>query len=130
MRISAEPGGIFMEKHFSVGWQGAGMALAVFLFSGILQATPITNVSEGQLLSSSRQLAPAASFSTAAKAPARAAVSAARQNTVRAMRTALITNTFGTDSYEKIHVSEPQSLVMVGTGLLSMAGLIRRRLLR
>ncbi len=106
------------------------MALAVLLFSGILQATPITNVSEGQLLSSSQQLVQAASFSTAAKAPARAAVSAAHQNTVRAVRTALMTYTFGTDSNEKVHVPEPQSLVMVGTGLLSIAGLIRRRLLR
>ncbi len=46
------------------------------------------------------------------------------------MRTALMTYGFGSDSSQKVHIPEPQSLVMVGTGLLSMAGLIRRRLLR
>jgi hypothetical protein len=37
---------------------------------------------------------------------------------------------FSSNCSSTIKVIEPQSLVLVGSGLLSMAGLIRRRLLR
>jgi len=37
---------------------------------------------------------------------------------------------FSSNCYSKMKVPEPQSLVLVGSGLLSMAGLIRRRLIR
>lgn len=37
---------------------------------------------------------------------------------------------FSSDCYTTVEVPEPQSLALVGSGLLSMAGLIRRRLLR
>ena len=37
---------------------------------------------------------------------------------------------FSSDCYARMKVPEPQSLFLVGSGLLSMAGLIRRRLIR
>ncbi len=117
-----------MKKHFSAGFEAAGLAFAVLLFSGILQATPITNVTDGQAPGSSR-LVTAASLSKTVKAPVVASVNTTRQNADMA-RASLANCTVGSDCYKKVQVPEPQSLVMVGTGLLSMAGLIRRRLLR
>ena len=116
---------MFTKKHKFVGSEAAGLALAVFLCSGILQATPITHATGGPI-QGSNQLTTSTSLSATAR------VAVADLSVSRAWTTMTTTTqpsyAFGIDSYKKI--PEPQSLVMVGAGLLSMAGLIRRRLLR
>lgn len=116
-----------IKKHKLVGSDAAGLALAVLLFSGLLQATPITHLTHGQVPASPPSTA--SDPATAGNVPATTVVSVPRPRAALAA-TVLPGCTLGSDCYKEVHVPEPESLVMVGTGLLSMAGLIRRRLLR
>jgi hypothetical protein len=106
------------------------LSLGVLLLSGILHATPITSVGESQL-QNSKQLD---SYRVVLIKKKEALDSAA--NTVLAPRLNVRTSwkavTAGcivaSNCSNPVEVPEPQSLVLVGTGLLAMAGVIRRRL--
>jgi hypothetical protein len=50
-------------------------------------------------------------------------------NTGTSVRASIAACNFSADRSTTVDIPEPQSLVLVGTGLSSMAGLIRRRLL-
>jgi hypothetical protein len=109
----------------------AGLFLAVLLLSGILHATPITSVGESQLENSKqpsgRGVAPAATPGPVEPVAAAALVQRSNLEASVQPATACI---LSSDCATTVQVPEPQSLVLVGSGLLSMAGLIRRRLLR
>lgn len=108
------------------------LSLAVLLMSGILHATPITSVGENQLQDSkhlSRGIAPTTANAAFQPVAADAALTP-RPNAETSAQAATSVCIFSSDCYTTVEVPEPQSLVLVGSGLLSMAGLIRRRLLR
>jgi len=107
----------------------AALSLAVLLLSGILHATPIMGVGDGQLQDSkqlaSYKLVPVKKKAVVDLAAANTAL-ALRLNTKTSLTAAVCI--FAGNCSNPVEVSEPQSLVLVGTGLLAMAGVIRRRL--
>lgn len=109
------------------------LPLAVLLMSGILHATPITSVGENQLRDSKqlagRGIAPTGTNAAMQPGVGDAALSP-RPSVDTSTQAATSVCIFSSDCYTTVEVPEPQSLVLVGSGLLSMAGLIRRRLLR
>jgi len=113
--------------------RAGALSLAVLLPVGILHATPITSY-EVWRSQNSKPLASYGSVSAEKKAPSDLmVVNPAREpqlETATALQPANSGCTFAGDCSDPVKVPEPQSLVMVGTGLLTMAGLIRRRLLR
>jgi hypothetical protein len=107
-------------------------ALAALLLSGVIHATPISGRGTSQLLSSKELANPGFTPSTAKvglQLVVADAASLSRLNGGIAMGTSNATCVIAS-SCSPVAVPEPQSLVLVGTGLLSMAGLIRRRLTR
>jgi hypothetical protein len=131
------------EEHISVavanGWQrllrrgAARIPMALLLLSGILHATPITGVGESQL-HDSKQLANRAVPLDATKAALQPLVAeptlASHPDSATFVQPASAVCILASDCSAPVQVPEPQSLVLVGSGLLSMAGVLRRRFLR
>jgi hypothetical protein len=102
---------------------------ALLLLGGIVYATPISSVGRAKLQDSEQVANLRTNQSGTALGPASSAVA-----TGLTPDTSVYSFTdgsfFANNRYTTVNVPEPQSLVLVGTGLLSIAGLIRRRLLR
>jgi hypothetical protein len=103
------------------------LASAFLLLAGIASATPILQLQDTNTVR----------VSAASRAHSgNSAVSSANAGLLAQRSSTLMTDhsgsgcAIGADCQASIKVPEPQSLMLVGSGLLSMAGLIRRRLLR
>jgi len=117
------------------GWILVRAFLAVSLLGGLAHATPITGL-EDQGLQNLATLSRPATPQNSAKA----ATTLASGNSVLLSHLDLSTEgladpaaencAFNSNCYQRLKVPEPQSLFLVGSGLLSMAGIIRRRLIR
>ncbi|HKH99181.1 MAG TPA: PEP-CTERM sorting domain-containing protein [Candidatus Sulfotelmatobacter sp.] len=116
-------------------WIVVRTCLALLLFGSIAHATPISGLEDKNPANSSA-LATAVttqdSQTTAANpASGDTALMSHRDLSVDVSSDPASDNCgFSSNCYTKMKVPEPQSLVLVGSGLLSMAGLIRRRLIR
>ena len=99
---------------------------------GSLHATPITIVGESQLLAS-KQLANGGIRAAGKKISAErayAAVFTPHRDAWTPARAATAVCILSGDCAPTVQVPEPQALLMVGSGLLSIAALVRRRLAR
>jgi ABC-type enterobactin transport system permease subunit len=111
----------------------AYLTLTFLLLTGILHATPIRTLTAGE-----RYLQNAQQFAMLTGSPAGpkltlssvTSVAAPRINPASSIPAASGVCLFDPSCYATVQVPEPQSLMLVGSCLLSMAGLIRRRLVR
>jgi hypothetical protein len=127
-----------MSVRVTRGWPGlvarvaAGLSLAIVLLSGILHATPIASFGQSQL-QDSKKLASYGLGQTGKKMSvgpvATDAAVAPHQVADTSMQPATAGCILSNDCATTIQVPEAPSLVLVGSGLLAMAGVIRRRLL-
>jgi len=102
---------------------------ALLLLGGILYATPISSVGRAKLQDSEQVASLRTNQSGAALGSSSSAVPTGL-NPDTSVYSPRDGSFFANNRYTTVNVPEPQSLVLVGTGLLSIAGLIRRRLLR
>jgi PEP-CTERM motif len=101
---------------------------ALFLLGGIVFATPISSIGRAKLQDSG-QIANHRNNQAGVVFGASSAVGSGStpKSTVYLIQDGGL---FAGSQYSTVKVPEPQSLVLFGTGLLSLAGLIRRRLVR
>ena len=102
---------------------------ALLLLGGIVYATPISSV-RGAKLQDSEQVANLRTNQSGTALGSASSASATDLNPDTSVYSPGDGSFFANNRYTTVNVPEPQSLVLVGTGLLSIAGLIRRRLLR
>lgn len=102
---------------------------ALLLLGGIAYATPISSVGHGKLQDSEQvtNLRTNQSGTPLGSASSPVLSGLKPDTTVYSPRDG---GFFANNRYPTVNVPEPQSLVLVGTGLLSIAGFIRRRLSR
>jgi hypothetical protein len=112
---------------------------ALLLLSGVAYATPITDLGSndlqdalGDVLPLARpldsRLSTSSNLSPATRNPGSAPYRS--MSFAPSSQSSSDACVFSSNCSSTIKVPEPQSLVLVGSGLLSMAGLVRRRLLR
>ena len=102
---------------------------ALLLLGGIVYATPISSV-RGAKLQDSEQVANLRTNQSGAALGSSSSAVPTGLNPDTSVYSPRDGSFFANNRYTTVNVPEPQSLVLVGTGLLSIAGLIRRRLLR
>jgi hypothetical protein len=128
-------------KHDSVQWfrpihiragGGARLLFAVLLLGGVVYATPIVSFNDVAFQNPNDFRGRA----IAQKSQGKSAV-AAKSGMVSGTRFEVVNASvlsdaclFTNDCNASVRVPEPQSLMLVGSGLLAMAGLVRRRLIR
>src|SRR5579863_10174931 len=102
---------------------------ALLLLGGMVYATPISSVGRAKLQDSG-QVSNVRSNQSGTALGAASSAAATGLNPDTSVYSPRDGSFFANNRYTTVNVPEPQSLVLVGTGLLSIAGLIRRRLLR
>jgi hypothetical protein len=105
-----------------------GLFLVLFFVSGILHATPIPNQSTARLQNAKYR----SGFLVLSKGKPvlRSAVSTVQPLATTAAQQPSSGCLFASNCANPVHITEPQALAVVGAGLLSLAGVIRRRLAR
>jgi len=102
---------------------------ALLLLGGMVYATPISSVGRTKL-QDSEQVASLRTNQSGAPLGSSSSAVPTGLNPDTSVYSPRDGSFFANNRYTTVNVPEPQSLVLVGTGLLSIAGLIRRRLLR
>jgi len=106
-----------------------GLLAALLLLGGMVYATPISSVGRAKL-QDSKQVANLRTNQFGAAFGSSSSAVQTGLNPDTSVYSPKDGSFFANNRYTTVNVPEPQSLVLVGTGLLSIAGLIRRRLLR
>jgi hypothetical protein len=102
---------------------------ALLLLGGMVYATPISSVGRAKLQDSEQVANLRTNRSGTVLGSATSAVPNG-PNPDTSVYSPRDGSFFANNRYTTVNVPEPQSLVLVGTGLLSIAGLVRRRLSR
>ncbi len=113
--------------------QATRLSLPLLTLGGILHATPIRGHGEWQLQDSTRLASSSVALTTTKAAYELTAVDARitpHLNSGISLNQSGPTCALASSCSEPEDVPEPESLSLFGTGLLSLAGVIRRRLLR
>ncbi len=113
---------------------GIGVLLALVVLAGVSSATPIVDLSAASV-----PVPTISGVATTAQASQGGSLDSVEAGVPAAFYTINVTNwstpsrnncTLTGDCPSTTKIPEPQSLVLVGSGLLSMAGYLRRRLVR
>jgi hypothetical protein len=110
--------------------KGVGSLAALMLLGSLAHATPIVNLSSSELHASTISVT-----ASTVRNGAQAAGGSARESGYSSFYTLGVTSvspstcTLSGDCRATTKVPEPQSLMLVGSGLLSLAGFLRRRFL-
>jgi hypothetical protein len=107
--------------------------LAILLMSGLLHATPISGWGAWRMQAQKTSRNSEATSSSSKGIPALMAIDLALKPNLNggiSMKPSAAACALSGGCSSPVEVPEPQALVLVGTGALSMAGVIRRRLSR